>query len=79
LGKQNGTTSAGGNNCSVGCKSPRTCGNGITDNDLGEECDLGGNNGVKLDSQLQPVSNPNDPSAQVFCTSDCLIPPGIVY
>jgi len=79
LGKQNGLTSTGGNNCSVGCKSPRTCGNGITDNDLGEECDLGGNNGVKLDSQLQPVSNPNDPSAQVFCTSDCMIPSGIVY
>ena len=78
LGKQNGT-GTGTNSCSIACKSPRTCGNAIVDNDLGEECDLGGNNGVKLDRQLQPVSNPNDPTAQVFCTTDCKIPPGIVY
>jgi len=23
--------------------------------------------------------DPNDPNAQVFCTTDCTIPPGIVY
>jgi hypothetical protein len=49
------------------------------DTDLGEECDLGGNNGAKLDSQLQPVSDPNDPEARVYCLSNCKIPPGIVY
>ena len=78
LGKQNGDTSAG-SKCSVSCKAPRTCGDGHVDTDLGEECDLAGNNGVKLNSQLQSVSDPNDPSAQVFCTTDCMIPPGIVY
>ena len=79
LGKQNGDTSLGKNGCSIACKKPRGCGDGIADSDLGEECDLAGNNGVKLDRQLQPVSDPNDPSAQVFCTIDCTIPPGIVY
>jgi fibro-slime domain-containing protein len=78
LGKQNGDTNAG-SKCSVSCKAPRSCGDGHVDTDLGEECDLAGNNGVKLDSQLQPVSDPNDPNAQVFCTTDCTIPPGIVY
>ena len=78
LGKQNGDTNAG-SNCSVACKAPRTCGDGKVDTDRGEECDLAGNNGVKLDSQLQPVSDPNALGAQVFCTTDCTIPPGIVY
>ncbi len=78
LGALNGDTGAG-SQCSVSCKAPRSCGDGKVDTDLGEECDLAGNNGVKLDSQLQPVSDPNDPGAQVFCTADCLIPPGIVY
>jgi fibro-slime domain-containing protein len=78
LGKQNGDTSAG-SKCSISCKAPRTCGDGKVDTDLGEECDLGGNNGAKLDSQLQPVSDPNDPGARVYCESNCTIPPGIVY
>jgi len=77
LGKDNGKAGSGEDTCSIGCKSPRTCGNGVVDNDLGEECDLGGNNGVKLDGQLEPA--PNDPNAQVFCTNDCTIPSGIVY
>ncbi len=76
-GRDNGKAGSGEDTCSIGCKSPRTCGNGVTDSDLGEECDLGGNNGVKLDSQLEPA--PDDPKAQVFCTSDCAIPSGIVY
>jgi hypothetical protein len=79
LGKANGSASGGGNECSIACKSPRTCGNGVVDTDLGEECDMGVNNGLKLDSQLQPVTDPSDPNAQVFCTNDCTIPPGIVY
>ncbi|HEX7508708.1 MAG TPA: hypothetical protein VF550_18195, partial [Polyangia bacterium] len=78
LGKQNGDTSAG-STCSIACKAPRTCGDGKVDTDLGEECDLGDRNGLKLDSQLQPVSDPNDAAAQVFCSTDCLIPSGIVY
>jgi len=78
LGKQNGDTSAG-SQCSVSCKAPRSCGDGRVDTDLGEECDLGDRNGLKLDSQLQPVGDPNDPATQVFCTTDCTIPPGIVY
>lgn len=76
-GRDNGKAGSSEDTCSIGCKSPRTCGNGVTDSDLGEECDLGGNNGVKLDSQLEPA--PDDPKAQVFCTSDCTIPSGIVY
>jgi fibro-slime domain-containing protein len=78
LGRKNGDTSTE-NKCSISCKAPRSCGDGSVDTDLGEECDLGGNNGVKLDSQLQPASDPNDPTAQVFCTSECMIPSGIVY
>jgi len=78
LGKLNGDTSTGGK-CSVGCKAPRSCGDGKADTDLGEECDMGDKNGLKLNSQLQPVSDPNDPTAQVFCTADCTIPPGVVY
>jgi fibro-slime domain-containing protein len=79
LGKKNGDTSLGKDGCSIACKKPRGCGNGILDTDLGEQCDLAGNNGVTLNSQLQPVSDPNDPTGQVFCTIDCTIPPGIVY
>ena len=79
LGKQNGDTSLGKDGCSIACKKPRGCGDGNVDTDRDEECDLAGNNGVKLDSQLQPVSDPNDPAGQVFCTTDCTIPPGIVY
>jgi fibro-slime domain-containing protein len=78
LGKQNGDTSAG-SKCSIACKTPRSCGDGSVDTERGEECDLGENNGVKLDSQLQPVSDPNDSTAHVFCTTDCTIPPGIIY
>ena len=75
-GKDNGN---GTSECSIACKTPRSCGDAKVDTDLGEECDLGGNNGAKLDSSLEPVTDPNDPGGQVFCTSDCLIPPWIVY
>jgi fibro-slime domain-containing protein len=76
-GKQNGDTTLE-DKCSISCKMPRSCGDGSLDTELGEECDLGGNNGVKLDGQLQPVSD-DDPNGQIFCTPDCMIPPGIVY
>jgi fibro-slime domain-containing protein len=74
LGKKNGDTSLGKDGCSIACKKPRGCGDGHVDTDLGEECDMAGNNGVKLDTQLQP-----DPAGQVFCNTDCTIPQGIVY
>jgi fibro-slime domain-containing protein len=77
-GKDNGATYGEGG-CSIGCTKPHFCGDGHADTDRGEECDLGTNNGVKLDSQLQPVSDPTDPTAQIYCTADCMIPPGIVY
>ena len=76
LGKQNCNGTSG---CSIACQAPRACGDGKVDTDLGEECDLGGNNGLKLDSNLQPVADQNGPDGAVYCTSDCKIPPGIVY
>ncbi len=77
LGKQNGAAD-GPDSCSISCKKARSCGDGIVDSDLGEQCDLGDRNGVPLDSQLQPV-DPSDPNGQIFCTTDCTIPAGIVY
>jgi hypothetical protein len=76
LGKQNGNAGARRIVCSIACRISRFCGDGIVDTDRGEECDLAGNNGVKLDMQLQPAS---DPDAQVFCKDDCTIPAGIIY
>ena len=61
-GKDNGN---GTSECSIACKAPRSCGDAKVDTDLGEECDLGGNNGVKLDSTLaagQPI--PTTPAAR---------------
>jgi fibro-slime domain-containing protein len=75
-GKDNGD---GKSACSIACQAPRTCGDGKLDTDLGEKCDLGTKNGQLLDNQLQPVSDPNDPLAQEYCTTDCLIPPSISY
>ena len=74
LGKQNGDTSLGKDGCSIACKKPRGCGDGHVDTDRDEQCDLAGNNGVKLNVQLQP-----DPAGQVFCETDCTIPPGVIY
>ena len=79
LGKKNGDTSVGDNWCSLSCQKPRTCGDGHVDTDLGEACDLAGNNGLKLDSNLQPLADQSDPKGQIFCTTDCLIPEGIIY
>ena len=74
LGRQNGD---GKNPCSITCQQPRSCGDGSVDTDLEEECDLGAYNGLELDRQLHPASD--DPTAQVYCTTDCKIPEGIVY
>jgi fibro-slime domain-containing protein len=78
-GKNNGDTSVGKDQCSLSCRMPRFCGDGKLDDDLGELCDLGTRNGVALDGNQQPLSDPNDPKGQIFCTTDCLIPPQLVY
>ena len=72
-GKKNGTD---GSPCTIGCTKQHYCGDGFSDTNRGEECDLGDRNGKTLDSQLVQSS---DPTAQIYCTADCLIPPGIVY
>lgn len=76
LGKENGTAD-GQDSCSITCRQARFCGDGNVDSDLGEECDLGANNGLELDNDLQAVSEPG--TGEILCTSDCFIPPGIVY
>jgi cysteine-rich repeat protein len=55
-GKNNGATYGQGG-CTIGCTKVHFCGDGIVDNSLGEECDLGSNNG--LPGQL--------------CTSTCTV------
>jgi fibro-slime domain-containing protein len=74
-GKENGAKYGEGG-CSIGCTKPHFCGDGNVDTDRDEVCDLGDKNGQKLDSQLEPSSDPN---AQVYCTKECDIPPGVVY
>jgi hypothetical protein len=74
-GKDNGTDNGQGG-CTVGCTTTHYCGDGIVDTNRGEACDMGDKNGQTLDSQLAP-STASD--AQVYCTTDCAIPPGIVY
>jgi hypothetical protein len=74
-GKDNGTQNGQGG-CTLGCTKQHYCGDGHADTDRGEECDLGDKNGQTLDSQLAPSS---DPTAQIYCTTSCTIPPGIVY
>ena len=77
-GKENGATYGEGG-CSIGCTLPHFCGDGHVDTDRGEVCDLGNKNGQKLDTNLDPVADPNDPAGQIYCTTECEIPPGIVY
>jgi len=74
-GKENGAKYGEGG-CSIGCTKPHYCGDGNVDTDRGEDCDLGDRNGQTLDTSLEPSS---DPEAQVYCTPECTIPPGIVY
>ncbi len=77
-GKSNGDPSLGSEQCSLACRKPRSCGDGDLDSDLGEQCDLGDRNGLRLDRDQQPLSDPDDPKGQVFCTVDCQIPPQLV-
>jgi hypothetical protein len=74
LGKQNGAPGDGQNRCDLTCRNPRFCGDGVADTDLNEECDLGANNGLKLDDQMQPVSDPQGAIGQVYCSTECTIP-----
>jgi hypothetical protein len=56
--------------------SPHFCGDKFIDTNLGEECDLGDQNGVNLDS----AGNPADPPAGfIHCQTNCTIPPGVVF
>ena len=68
LGSKNGTLGPTG--CTLACTRPHYCGDGILDTDLGEECDLGDLNGVRLDQQGKPS---NDPDALVLCRPDCTL------
>ena len=54
----------------MGCFKPHYCGNGIVDSVRGEECDLGPLNGLVLDQNRNPTTNPN---GMVYCTVDCSI------
>jgi fibro-slime domain-containing protein len=76
LGKRNGDTSLGKEGCSIGCLKPHFCGDGIVDTDLKEECDMKDLNGKTVDSN--DVES-NSPDAVIKCTTDCAIPPGIVW
>jgi cysteine-rich repeat protein len=75
LGKGNGA-SFGEDGCTLGCTLPHFCGDGIVDTYMGEQCDLGDNNGKRLDQDHNPS---NASTAVVYCTSDCTIPPGAVW
>ncbi len=68
LGSRNGAP--GRNGCTVGCKTPHYCGDRMIDSLLGEECDLGELNGVRLDLDGKPS---NGPDARVVCHTDCTI------
>jgi cysteine-rich repeat protein len=74
-GKENGSN-LGKDGCTIGCMSPHYCGDGFIDTNLGEECDLGDQNGMKLDNNGEP-SDAAD--AFVHCQEDCSIPPGVVF
>jgi fibro-slime domain-containing protein len=74
-GKLNGTDQSP-NGCTLGCTKKSFCGDGNADTDREEECDFGEKNGKKLDNELNPTG---DDSGQVYCTTECTIPPGIVY
>jgi fibro-slime domain-containing protein len=73
-GKDNGGEYVNGG-CTLACTRPHYCGDGIVDTDRGEECDLGPNNGVKLDADR----NPSETDGQLYCRPDCSIPTGITF
>jgi len=74
LGKENGGT--GKDDCTIGCLSPHFCGDHIIDTNLGEECDLGDQNGVNLNISGEPA---DPPDGFIHCNPDCTIPAGVVF
>jgi fibro-slime domain-containing protein len=74
-GKNNGTQ-YGSEGCTLGCTRPHFCGDGHVDTDRAEECDLADKNGVKLDAGRTPSA---EATAQIYCTTECKIPPGTVF
>jgi hypothetical protein len=71
-GKDNGLL-YGQDGCTLGCTLPHFCGDKIVD--PGEQCDLGDNNGRRLDQDHNPSNAPN---AMIYCSADCMIPPGVI-
>jgi hypothetical protein len=51
--------------------TPHYCGDGITDTDRGEECDLGDLNGVALKADGTKSDNPKTDNPR--CNKDCTI------
>ena len=74
-GKNNGLQYGQGG-CTFGCTKAHFCGDGHVDTNRGEECDLSGQNGKTLDRIGSPST---DADALIYCTTDCKIPPGVVY
>jgi fibro-slime domain-containing protein len=74
-GKKNGMQYGEGG-CTFGCTKAHFCGDGQVDTARGEECDLGSKNGQTLDRNKSPST---DAGALVYCTTECKIPPGVVY
>ena len=50
------------------------CDDGILQTDLGEQCDLGKLNGVRLDDQENPTDSTSD---YVHCNEACEVPVGV--
>jgi cysteine-rich repeat protein len=69
LGRLNGDDCPGG--CTLGCFKPHYCGDGIVDTSRAEQCDLGPLNGLVLDQDLNPTT---EPDGMVYCTIDCSVP-----
>jgi fibro-slime domain-containing protein len=75
LGKLNGSTTSGtAGGCTFGCKNPHYCGDHIIDQDLGEYCDEGVNNGKYTDPNgaLEPVQDGK--TGVMVCDGKCQIP-----
>lgn len=61
LGKRNGDASLGPDGCTLACKKPHFCGDRNVDSNLGEQCDLGADNGKPgehCDTNCQYMSSP---------------------
>ena len=65
LGSANGKVSGEGG-CTFGCRKPHYCGDGYVDTELGEECDLGDLNGMRLDDNGEKSD-----AGREYCTSYC--------